>query len=223
MSSPNAPARAALSRDRILDAAIATADADGLDAVSMRRLAGLLGVTPMALYKHLENRDRLVDAMVDRVVGEIRAGAPDPEWKRAVRRRILDAREVAGRHSWLPDAIESRVVATPTLLAYLDDLIGIMLDGGLSADLVHHAMHALSVRMWGFTRDVVPMPALPDEPAARAQALATYAASYPSIIRMATTAPAAGAGCDADAEFAFALDLLLDGVERLHALGWASG
>ena len=83
-------------------------------------------------------------------------------------------------------------------------------------------MHTLSTRMWGFTRDVMPTPTAPDDPAERAAALNSFLAAYPAIARMMTTAPHAGQGCDDDEEFAFALDLLLDGVQRRHEAGWTS-
>ncbi len=220
MSTP--PPRRALDASRITAAAVTIADADGLDAVSMRRLADSLGVTPMALYKHVGNREQLIDAMVDGLVAAI----PTPErsrgWKRALRARILAARSALGTHPWARDAIETRTFASPTVLAYMNSLMAVMFDGGLSADLVHHTMHALSTRMWGFTRDVMPTPTVPDDPAERAAALSSFAATYPAIIRMATTAPHAGADCDDDAEFAFALELILDGIEQRHDRGWSS-
>nr|WP_268932586.1 TetR/AcrR family transcriptional regulator [Microbacterium paulum] len=229
-----APPRATLDRDRVVEAAIGYADAHGLDATTMRRLGEALGVTPMALYKHVASREGLIDAMVDRLVAAIDdpdgADAPDaaaPEhppadWRAVVRGRILAAREALRTHPWAQDAIESRTEASPVVLAYFDSLMRAMFDGGLSADLVHHGMHALSTRMWGFTRDVMPMPTAPADPAARAAAIGAFFTAYPSIGRMSTTAPHAGDGCDDDAEFAFALDLLLEGLAARHASGWTS-
>lgn len=102
----------------------------------------------------------------------------------------------------------------------MNALMAMMFSGGLSADLVHHAMHALSVRMWGFTRDALPMPTPPADPTERARVMTEFAEAYPAIISMATHATHAGAECDEDAEFDFALDLILDGVDRLHQQGW---
>lgn len=188
----------------------------------MRRVAESLGVTPMALYKHLGGRDELLDGMVDRLIEHV--GGPDGSgtWREVLRARILATRAALAAHPWARDAVESRTLASPRVLAYMDSLMAVMFDGGLSADLVHHAMHALSTRMWGFTRDVMPTPRLPEDPDERARAMAGYAASYPAIVRMATTAPHADLGCDDDAEFAFALDLLLGGIEQLHLAGWRS-
>lgn len=214
--------RQPLDRARVLHAAIALADEIGLEATSMRRLAEELGVTAMALYKHVANREQLIDGMLDLLVLDIAQATPDLPWKDALRTRILSARAVMNAHPWAQTAIETRTSASPTVLAYMDSLMAIMFDGGLSADLVHHAMHALSTRMWGITRDVLPTPTVPEDPAERAKAMAGFAAAYPAIVRMATTAPHAGAECDDDAEFVFALDTLLDGFERRHAAGWAS-
>ncbi|MBF0689555.1 MAG: TetR/AcrR family transcriptional regulator C-terminal domain-containing protein [Cellulomonas sp.] len=217
-----APARPSLDRTRVLDAAVTLADGIGLEAMSMRRLADALEVTPMALYKHVAHREALVDGMVERIVRDIAPAPHGQPWKLALRTRILSARDVMTTHPWAQAAVETRTSAGPAVLSYMDSLIEVMLGGGLSVDLVHHAMHALSTRMWGLTRDVLPTPTLPADPAEREQAVTDLAATYPAIIRMATTASHAGAGCDADAEFAFALDLLLDGVERMHADGWSS-
>lgn len=214
--------RAPLSRARIITAAIRLADREGLESTSMRRLAETLSVSPMALYKHVAHRDELVDGMVDRLLADLPEEPAQGEWRTALRARILATRSALIAHPWARDAIESRTLASPDVLAYMDSLMATMFDGGLSADLVHHAMHALSTRMWGFTRDVMPTPSLPADPAQRAAAMTDYARTYPAIVRMATTAPGAAADCDDDAEFAFALDLLLDGIACRHAAGWRS-
>jgi len=222
MSSSSSAQRPRLDRAQVVEAAIAYADAHGLEALSMRRLADALGVTPMALYKHVAHRDELIDQMVDRLAARITATRAGAEWKPALRQRILAARALMNQHPWAQGAIETRTSASPAVLAHMDALMAHMFDGGLSADLVHHAMHALSTRMWGFTRDVLPTPTLPEDPDQRAAALAGYAQQYPAIIRMATSAPRAGDECDSDAEFRFALDILLDAIERLHESGWTS-
>ena len=214
--------RPRLDLERIVDAAIEIADESGLDGASMRAVADRLGVTPMALYKHLADRAALVDAMLDRILADVPPPAPTASWDDAVRARIMATRAALSSHVWTRQAIETRERATPRVLAHMDALMADMFAGGLSADLVHHAMHALSTRMWGFTRDVLPTPVPPEDPRERAAAITAFAITYPAIIRMATTAPHAGAACDDDAEFAFALDLLLDGIRRRHEQAWSS-
>jgi AcrR family transcriptional regulator len=212
MSRPEA--RRPLDRRQILGAAVDLADSVGLDATTMRRLGEALGVTPMALYKHLRDREDLIDGMVDVVVSTIPDPATGADWRQAVRSTILSARATILSHPWALGAIETRSTSSPIVLRYMDSLIGTMLNGGLPIDLVHNGMHALSTRMWGFTREVFPTPAMPEDPSARAAALASFRDEFPHIVAMATGSPHAGAGCDSDAEFEFALDLLLDGLER---------
>ena len=211
----------------MLRAAIALADESGIEAVSMRQLARRTGVVPMALYKHVAGKEELLDGMVDVVVGDIPAPAIGADWKDAVRQRILSARRALLQHRWAVEVIESRSTASPVVLDYMDSLIGIFRAGGFSADLTHHVMHALGTRMWGFTREVFPTPALPAESGERAAMLAGFAERYPHIVEMATAAShdegtTVSGGCDDQFEFEFTLDVMLDGFQRLHQQGWTS-
>ncbi|MEU9085002.1 TetR/AcrR family transcriptional regulator C-terminal domain-containing protein [Streptomyces sp. NPDC048357] len=213
--------RIPLNRDRVLRAAVALADATGIDALSMRRLAQELDVVPMALYKHVANKEELLDGMADAVVGEIDPPAAGPDWRHVVRGRILSARRILLRHPWAARVIESRTGPTPAVLAYLDSMAGSFRDGGLSADLTHHVMHAMGSRLLGFSQELFDTsgPSGPPDPG--------LAARYPHIAELAATAAhdggsTVGGGCDDQFEFEFALDLLLDGFENLRRQGWTS-
>src|SRR6266511_3619466 len=112
-----APAREPLTKERILRAAVALADEVGVESLSMRRLAQELGVVPMALYKHVANKDQLLDGMVDVIVGEIDPLVHGADWKSAVRQRILSARRTLLRHHpWAARVIESRATPAPVVL-----------------------------------------------------------------------------------------------------------
>ena len=100
--------RSPLSRERILGAAVALADQEGVESLSMRRLAQELGVVPMALYKHVASKDEMLDGMVDVVVGEIDPPLADIDWKTAMRERILSARRALLRHPWASSATWTR-------------------------------------------------------------------------------------------------------------------
>jgi AcrR family transcriptional regulator len=218
--------RTPLSRDRVLRAAVALADDAGIDAVSMRKLSQELGVVPMALYKHVANKEELLDGMVDVIVDEIDPPDTGSGWKTAVRQRILSARQALLRHPWASRVIESRTTPTPITLAYLDSMIGMFRAGGLSADLTHHVMHALGSRILGFAQELFdPSPNL--DPQAQAAALREMSARYPHIAEIASGSnhdehSVVGPGCDDQFEFEFSLDLLLDGFERLQRQGWTS-
>lgn len=216
--------RTPLSKKRVLEAAVALADEGGVDALSMRKLAQVLGVVPMALYKHVTNKDELLDGMIDVVIGEIDPPASGTDWKTGIRWRVLSARRMLLRHPWASRVIESRTKArttpTPALMAYLDSMIGIFRAGGFSIDLVHHAMHVMGSRLLGFSQEL--FEDKPDgEPDPEAMAAEEMAARYPHIaeLAMAVTHDAesvVGSGCDDQFEFEFALDLTLDGLERLQ-------
>lgn len=225
--------RTPLSRQAVLDAAVALADAEGLASVSMRRLGQQLDVVPMALYKHVADKEDLLDGMVDTVLAEIgRPGSTEsdavgagPTWRNRVRGTALAARAVMRRHLWARRAIESRTHRTAAVLRHMETVTSQLLAGGLTPDLTHHAMHALGNRIWGFS------PELFDESSAaparrRRRSESLDPRDFPGI--MAVTADSRArrpdaTSCDEDFEFEFALDLVLDGVERLHRDGWDSG
>lgn len=214
--------RPPLSRERVLLAAVALADAEGVEAASMRRLADTLGVVPMALYKHVANKDALLDGMVDVVLLEVPPPVADTGWRATLRARVLAARVIMLRHPWARRVMEAQAAPTPVVLSYMDATIGILLAGGLAVPLVHHVMHTLGSRIFGFSQELyetAPQPSLPPEVAMQLAAAFPHIAATASGARHDAGTVVAG-GCDDDFEFGFSLDLLLDGIERLHAAGW---
>lgn len=220
-----------LTRAQVLAAAVALADRDGLAGVSMRHLSAELGVVPMALYKHVADKHDLVAGMIDLVVAGYAAPPPGLEWRDGVRRRVLAARDALLEHPWLRPAIEAATERTPAVLAHMDSLAGELAAGGLSYDLVHHAMHALGHRIWGFSPEAFSSPAPASSSPASAPSsvereamMSAMAARFPHIAAIAidTVGRHPAGACDEQFEFEFTLDLLLEAVARLHAAGWAS-
>ena len=105
---PSARVQPSLSRERLLVAAIALADRDGIESLSMRKLAQQLGFDPMSLYNHVRSKEDLLDGIADTVVGRDRADHPAADWKASMRQTILEARGTLLRHPWAPTVIESR-------------------------------------------------------------------------------------------------------------------
>jgi AcrR family transcriptional regulator len=211
--------RSPLTRERVLSTAVALADEGGILSLSMRKLAQALDVVPMALYRHVANKDELLDALVDVVIGEIDPPLEGADWKTTIRKRILSARRVLLRHPWASRVMESRKTPTPVVLEYMDSMIGMFRTGGFSLDLTHHAMHAMGSRMFGFTQELF-NDTTDVDPAADAEMWGAMAGTYPFIFEIFTTishddASTVGPGCDDQFEFEFALDLMLDGLERL--------
>lgn len=216
--------RIPLSRDRVLRAAVGVADEEGIAALTMRHLAEQLGVEAMSLYYHVENKEALLDGVVDVIVGEINQAIaeldtppPEEDWKTALRMRILAARSVLLRHPWAPSVIEARSSMSPTIVLYHEGLLEILRKGGFSYDLAHHAMHALGSRAMGFTQELF-QPSDDDGDDAGMGMLQEMADQLPHLVGMlqeiAHDEPDSTLGwCDDQTEFVFGLDLLLDGLE----------
>lgn len=228
--------RTPLTRDRVLQTAVELADEGGVASVTMRRLAEQLGVEPMSLYYHLPNKEAILDGIVDLVFREVEESVgvlegptgpdpdadPDPGWKAALRARILAARRVMLRHPWVPAVLDSRTGLGLAQARYVDAVVGTLRSGGLSYDLIHHAMHALGSRAFGFSQE------LGDESgsgsASDPDALAQMAEHVPNLAAMLAVVahddPDTTLGwCDDQFEFEFGLDIILNGLERLHERG----
>jgi AcrR family transcriptional regulator len=211
-----------LSRERILAAALAVADTSGLGEVTMRRVAGELGVEAMSLYHHVSGKEDLLDGVVTVLVGEITAGAEPSgaDWRENVRRRCLAAREVMLRHPWAPALLSTRTTVPPSVYLHYEALLAAMIDGGMSYALGHRALHALGSLALGFDRGMfsptsaggVDEEAADEEFAALAEALPHLAAMAAAELHDAEDPTLDW--CDSQAEFEFTLDLLLDGLAR---------
>jgi hypothetical protein len=177
----------------------------------------------MSLYNYVANKDDLLGGMVDLVVDEIElTPMEDGDWKVALRAQVLAAREAMLRHPWARQVLESRTDSSPTIMRYFDAVAGIFRSGGVSIDLMHHALHTLGSRILGFTQDLFDDSNTFDQgPEVIALMAHQMAGEFPNLSAMMLQishdeATVVGSGCDDQFEFEFALDLLLDGIERLH-------
>jgi AcrR family transcriptional regulator len=210
--------RAQLTRERVMAAAIKLADRDGIESISMRKLAQELGVEAMSLYTHVRNKNDLLDGMADAVISQIPMSAGGVDWKTSLRHLALAARSIMLRHPWAPRTVETRAAPGPAALQYVNSVLGILREGGFSIAQTHHALHILGSRVLGFTQ------ALFDdsgdlEPEAAAALARELGASHPHVVEMALAVTHGGAlgGCDDNAEFEFALDFILDGLARIQS------
>ncbi len=217
------PVREALSLDRVVRAAVAIADQDGLGAVTMRRVATDLQCEAMSLYHHVPSKDALLAALADeatRRVIEATADLDADTWRDAVRRRCLAARDVMLRHPWAPGLLAAQTTTPPSAWRVFEQLVGTLHDAGFDDDLAHRTIHALGSMVLGFSTELfepdatdTTASAMPD-----ADALAVMAEHMPHLARMAASVvhevDGALSVCDTQAEFEFTLGLVLDGLER---------
>lgn len=208
--------RVRLSRGRVLDAAVALADAGRLESLTMRRLGEELGVEAMSLYKHVANKSDLLDGMVDVVFSEIELAPRGTDWKPAMRERAICVRQVLARHPWAIALMQSRSAPGPATLRHHDAVIGTLREAGFSIELVAHALSALDSYIYGFALQEQSLPFDTAEQSAEvAQTILAQmpADEYPHLTELAVE-HVLQPGYDYGNEFEFGLDLVLDGLER---------
>ncbi len=217
MSEAGEAPRAQLTRPRVIAAAVELADRDGIESISMRRLAQELGVEAMSLYTHVRNKNDLLDGMADAVVSEIPMTAIGGDWKASLRQMALAARTVVLRHPWAPRTVETRAAPGPAALGYINVVLGTLREGGFTIAQTHHALHILGSRLLGFTQEIFDDSGDLD-PETAAQLQSQLGATHPYVVEMALAVTHGGAlgSCDDDAEFAFEIDFILDGLDRLQ-------
>jgi AcrR family transcriptional regulator len=208
--------RERLNRDRVLDAGIALADAEGIDALSMRRLAQNLGVEAMSLYNHVANKDDLLGGMLDRVVHEIDRPDDGATWRERARHRAASAHAVLMRHRWAAGLWSSLTVG-PARMRYLDDLLGGLRQAGFTPGLLDRAFHTIQNHVVGHALQALAFPLDSQQVKTMgADLMRTFPVEeYPELaahIRYHVESTT-----DGDDEFEFGLDLILDGLERLRA------
>lgn len=213
--------RPALSREHVLSVALTLVDREGLEALSMRKVAAQLGVEAMSLYRHVTDKEDLQDGLVELVLREIELPPVGTPWRPAMHARASSMRAVLLRHPGAAVLAESCVTMTPTRLRHADGVIGLMRGGGFSVTQAYRAFLTVDSFVYGFTlqelswprperskgaADTVPPPVFP------ADVFPNFAAVIAQVMAEVGTK---GLGEAYDAEFEFGLDLILDGLERL--------
>jgi AcrR family transcriptional regulator len=142
--------REPLTRDRIIHAAAAVADASGLVGVSMRTVGKQLGVEAMSLYHHIDGKEQLLDELADWVFTRIELPDAQAGWRDGTRDRAHSAREVLSAHPWSLPLVESRRAAGPAVLEHHNAVLGCLRRGGFSVTLAAHAISVIDSYIYGF-------------------------------------------------------------------------
>lgn len=210
--------RARLNRDRVVQAAVTLADEGGFDHLSMRKLAEKLEVVPMALYKHVANKDELLDGMVDVVFGEV-GFSTGGGWRSAMRDRATKMRQALLRHPWAVGRMETGMPGPANLRHHNATMGCLRQKAGFSFQTAVHAYSLMDSYIYGFAHQEKTLaPDIAGEAETRLQKLEEEHPSpgdeYPHLMEVA--AELAKSGYDYIEEFEFGLDLILDGIERLR-------
>jgi AcrR family transcriptional regulator len=215
--------RETLSREAVIDRAVALADEGGIGGVSMRNLAQQLGVEAMSLYNHIANKDQMLDSMVERVMAGCYVPSYPGNWQTEVRLHALSQHTVILTHPWVAPLLESRR-AGPLQLATCNALLGCFRAAGFSVHLAYRSMLTLSSYLYGFVFQEVTWPHSRSElPTAVKEMLPSVATQdLPHVVEMMQYVSRATAGAGGPrgpleyrAEFEFGLDLVLNGLSEL--------
>ena len=203
----------ALSRDRILPAGLALADADGLDAVSMRRVAGELGVQAMSLYNHVANKDALLDGMLEHVLAEATLPVPGGDWEAELRGCASSLHDALRRHPWACGLVMAPAAYPAALAArvrYIEALLATLRAAGFTPAQAYHAYHALDGHTVGFTMWELGH-TVDDEEVVENARRVIASGDYPFVLEHAREHEV-----EHESAFAFSLDLGFDGLRRLR-------
>lgn len=211
-----APKRTPLSRERVLDGAVAVADAGGIAALTIRSLADKLGVKPMSVYHHVANKDEILDSIVDLVFREIDLPAPDDDWRTGMRRRAVSARQALRRHPWAIQLLQSRTSPGPATLRHHNAVIGSLRRAGFSVEMTAHAFALIDSYVFGFalSEDALPIHGPETVTEVAESMMQQYPAdAYPHLAEFSTE-HILRPGYDFGQEFDFGLGLILDALAR---------
>ena len=210
----------------MLETAVALARRDGLESLTMRRLADELGAGAMTLYHYVPNKEKLLDGMVDLVFGEIELPTTEVDWKTALRRRALSTREALNRHRWAVGLMESRRTPGPASLRLHDAVLGCLREAGFSIEMTIQAYSVQDAYIYGFALQEKSIP-FDDAEGAAAVAEAQYreydeleeerqlgelADAFPYLAEV-VAGHVAKVGYDFATAFEYGLDLILDALE----------
>ena len=212
-----------LSRELVLDAAIGIADREGIEALTMRRLADELGAGAMSVYYHVAGKDEIIDGMVETVVGEMTLPPAGPDWKAALKAAATSAHEVLLRHPWATAMILSRPVVSPARFRQMDAILGSLRGAGFSAAETDLAYHVLDSHIMGFTLWLVGIRAGLERLGPVTNAFDLFDADALPHLAEHAREHQRERGADERGPFEFGLDLILDGLERSRDADVAPG
>lgn len=217
-TSEGSPTRTPLSRERVINAAIAFADHKGIAALSMRKLGQELGVEAMSLYKHVANKDDMLDGMIDVVFGEIDLPSRGVHWTQAMRDRASSVRQVLARHPWAIGLTESRMKPGPANLRHHDSVIGCLRAAGFSLEMAIHAYSALDSYIYGFAlqEQSLPFETRDEVGEVSERMLSRFPADEYPHLAATIVEHINRSGWEYSDEFSFGLELILDGLEKLR-------
>ena len=203
----------------MLRAAVGLANRDGIESLTMRKLAQELGVGAMSLYYYVANKEELLDGMVDIVFSEIDLPPSGVDWKKEMRQRAISTREALSRHRWANGLMENRMRPGPASVRVHEWVLGCLRKAGFSIETTLHAYSMLDSYIYGSALQDKTLPfdtAKQSEQVAQMMVQQISRDEFPYLAEM-VGGHVSKSGYDSEGEFVFGLDVLLDAIERFRA------
>jgi AcrR family transcriptional regulator len=207
-------ARTPLSRDRVLHAALDLADGSGIETLTMRRLGEELGFEAMSLYRHVANKNDLLDGMLDLVLAEWQLPDSRRDWMEAIRASALSVHDALRRHRWAAQLLMTGSHIRPARLRYMERLLGKLRDAGFDTETTYHVYHLLDGYIFGFSLWEIAYTTIPLDAEAVSRLMQTIPwAEYPHLDEHRNQHMNDGRHREVNA-FKVGLDLILDGLKK---------
>jgi AcrR family transcriptional regulator len=216
---PKTANRPPLNKERIVLAAVKLADEGGIDALSMRKLGDVFGVEAMALYHHFASKDTLIDYMVDSVHAEIKVPKLSDDWSTEMRQRAGSAVEAISNHRWAAPLMESRQNPGVASMTLIDATVKCIREAGFSIDMVAHALSLLDAYTFGFAQQLRPTESIKQSAQMGIDIIEHFPSDMYPYVGELISQHVVKAGYRTMDEFYYGLDLILDGIAQLKAIG----
>jgi AcrR family transcriptional regulator len=214
------PRRRALTREAIVDAALAVLDEGGVDGMNMRAVAERLGTGPASLYAHVSGKDELLSLIIDKLAGDIALPVPGAApWQKQLKDAIRAMRRMLGDHRDLARASLGNIPTGPNALRLINAVLGVLRDAGLPDQVIAYAVDILPLyaTATAYEESLYTAKELPDEGEAFIAEMRRYFSSlpvdrFPHIVALAVPLTT---NDSPDARFEFGLDALVRGIESM--------
>jgi hypothetical protein len=202
-----------LTRTTIVVVAVKIADKDGINLVSMRKVANKLGVEAMSLYHHFANKDDLIAGMIEHVAPRIDPPNQNTSWQDAMRKRAHTTKHILENHPWATLLFMSGINDGPRMLKYADSTIGYLMQAGFSSAQADYAWNIVDSYIYGFDMKRQNFPFKPSEYKKVAAEYLPYISQTELPHMYAMSESIIDGSHDGIQDFDFGLDIILEGLE----------
>ena len=207
--------RNTLTKEKIVETAIEWVDQNGIEALSMRRLADRLGVKAMSLYNHVKNKQQLIDEMAETIIGKFAAPDKTAYWKTAMEARAISMYKTLMQHRWAASILLSNLNTGSNSLTFFDGTLDCLQTAGMPLPLADKAINLMDSFIYGFTIQELSFPVDSSEYHETAAEYQPQVSKETHASLFALTNLVVNGEYDGKSDFEFGLGIILDGLEKI--------